>query len=148
MTWGFRSRILLAFSLIVFAARARAAPPFDDVAQTAVTKLRTFCTACHGIGNLRFIRSEDDREVWNYIYLNKAPNSQKLWAENILQVLSWPTDVPPPFDQPMDPGNNRDWMPKGAKRLSFSTDKVGDMATRKFLLEALRPDRQDPEWAE
>ncbi len=117
----------------------RLTPPFDAKAQLAVSKMRQFCAACHAVGNLRFIRSDDDNEIWQYIHLTRAPNSQKIWAQNIIEVLSWPSDVPPPFDQPMDPGHNRDWMPKGAKRLSLAGDAVDGQATRKLLLEALQP---------
>lgn len=114
------------------------APPFDAQAQLTVSKLRQYCAACHAVGNVRFIRSDDDAEVWQYIYLNRSPNANKLWSENIIEVLSWPGDVPPPFDQPMDPGHNRDWMPKGAKRLSLAAKTVGGVATRKLMLQALR----------
>lgn len=114
-------------------------PPFDAKAQVAIAKMRQFCAACHAVGNVRFIRSEDDHEVWQYIHLNRAPTSQKLWVEGMIEVLSWPSDVPPPFDQPMDPRHNRDWMPKGAKRLSMAGDTVEGIATRKVLLEALKP---------
>lgn len=131
----------LAMALAWSSAKAQdfAAPPFDAKAQVTVSKLRQFCAACHAVGSIRFIRSEDDNEVWQYIYMNRAPNSQKIWAQNIIDVLSWPSDVPPPFDQPMDPGNNRDWMPKGAKRLSLASDSVDAQATRKLMLEALKP---------
>lgn len=137
--------IALAIGLATALAWSRAeaqdfaAPPFDAKAQVTVAKLRQYCAACHAVGSIRFIRSEDDAEVWQYIYMNRAPNSQKIWAQNIIDVLSWPGDVPPPFDQPMDPGNNRDWMPKGAKRLSLAQDAVDGQATRKLMLEALKP---------
>lgn len=114
------------------------APPFDAKAQLTVSKLRQYCAACHAVGNVRFIRSDDDSEVWQYIYFNRSPNANKLWSENIIEVLSWPGDVPPPFDQPMDPGHNRDWMPKGAKRLSLAAETVDGVATRKLMLQALR----------
>ncbi len=137
--------IALAIGLATVLAWSRAeaqdvsAPPFDAKAQITVSKLRQFCAACHAVGSLRFIRSEDDNEVWQYIYLNQAPNSRKLWAQNIIDVLNWPSDAPPPFDQPMDPGNNRDWMPKGAKRLSLASDTASGQPTRMLMLEALKP---------
>jgi hypothetical protein len=144
------SRLVLAFLLMVFAAlaqRAQAfeAPVFDADAKVAIQKMRTYCGACHAVGDLRFIRSDDDAEVWAYLFANRAPNSRKIWAQNIVEVLSWPRDVPPPFDQPMDPGNNRDWMPKGAKRLTFAEDQVGGEATRQLILRKLRAQPEDGE---
>lgn len=102
----------------------------------AVQKLRTYCRACHGVGELRFLRSDDDDEVWASLYRDIAPNSKKTWARAIREVLSWPSDEPPPFDKLLQ-APDRDWMPKGAKRASFASDRVGAMATRRFILETL-----------
>lgn len=103
-----------------------------DVAFT-VGKLRTYCKACHAIGELRFIHSEDDAEVWNHLFTARAPNSGKLWADGIVEVLSWPSDEPPPFDQLMDPPE-RDWMPRGSKRLHLAADSEG---ARRRIIESL-----------
>jgi len=102
----------------------------------SVNKLRQFCGACHAVGDLKFITSDNNQYVWNYIYTNNAPNSQKKWADQIYKVLNWPNGVPPAFDQLMVPPN-QDWMPKGSKRTNFATDKVGDKSTREFILESI-----------
>jgi cytochrome c1 len=139
-------RILAFFvSLTVFAAPVFAEPPFDADAQVTVSKLRQYCAACHAIGTLRFIRSDDDQEVWQYLFVNEAPNSRKIWAEAIVEVLSWPSDIPPPFDQPMDPRGDRDWMPKGGKRLSFASDTVDGQPTRHLVLETLQKNLSERE---
>jgi hypothetical protein len=118
--------------LILLLGRAAAAA---DVAFT-VGKLRAYCKACHAIGELRFIHGEDDGEVWNYLFTGRAPNSGKLWADGIVEVLSWPSDKPPPFDQLMAPPD-RDWMPRGSKRLHLAADAENGVPVRRLLIEAL-----------
>ena len=107
-----------------------------------IQKLRTYCNACHGLGNLRFIRSDDDTEVWDYLFKNKAPTSGKWWSDAIIEVLNWPSDSPPPFDQMLNPPN-KDWMPRGYKRILFSQDVVGSVSSRGIVVEALQ--RQLPD---
>ena len=126
--------LLLCVSVPAFSEEAPLTPEIIP----AVAKLRIFCQACHAVGGLRFIWSDDDAQVWTYLFNNRAPNSPKLWADDIIDVLSWPTAIPPPFDQPMDPINHRDWMPKGSKRLELANDLTDGQATRQMLLEALR----------
>lgn len=103
----------------------------------AAAKLRQYCKACHAVGALKFIQSDDDREMWNSLFANRAPKSGKVWAQGIAEVLQWPAETAPPFDQIMDPSGNRDWMPKGAKRLDFATDFIGATSVRRLILQAL-----------
>lgn len=107
--------------------------------KTAMQKMRVYCRACHAVGEQRFITSDDDQIVWDYIHAERAPISGKLWSTAIFDVLDWPSDRPPAFDEIMDPINNRDWMPKGVKRMQLADDKVDGVATRRKILEALRP---------
>ncbi len=102
-----------------------------DVAYT-VGKLRTYCAACHALGELRFIHSDDDEEVWDYLFQAQAPNSKKIWAQAILEVLDWPSDAAPPFNQMMKPPD-QDWMPKGKKRLNLAADSVDGIAARRKM---------------
>jgi hypothetical protein len=105
--------------------------------QTAVVaKLRTHCQACHAVGSLRFIYSDDNQTVWNELFTRRAPGTGKLWAEGIVEVLSWPSDTPPAHDQPMDPPN-RDWMPKGAKRADLAGDRLENQPARRVIIERL-----------
>ena len=108
--------------------------PFAE--DTTVRALNEYCRACHGIGDLRFIYGEDRDEIWKYIFSNKAPRSGKLWSEAIYEVLNWPSDTPPSFDNFMSPPD-RDWMPKGAKRLYMAEDKVNGVSVRKFILKTI-----------
>lgn len=102
----------------------------------SVGKLRSYCAACHALGELRFIRSDDDREVWKYLFENRAPHSGKLWADGIREVLDWPTDKAPPFDQMLH-APDRDWMPKGQKRLRLASDVENGKSSRQRLLQEL-----------
>lgn len=102
----------------------------------AVQKLRTYCAACHALGGLRFIYSDDDSEVWSYLFTGQAPISKKLWSEAIQEVLSWPSDDPPPFNEPISP--TKDWMPKGEKRLRMAEDHENGTSIRLEILRALR----------
>jgi len=101
-----------------------------------VGRLRTHCAACHAVGELRFLHSDDDEEVWENLFREKAPHSQKIWAQAILEVLDWPTDAPPPFNQMMKPPD-RDWMPKGKKRLNLATDTVDGVSARRKMRDDL-----------
>lgn len=103
----------------------------------SVEKLRTFCKSCHATGALRFIWSEDDDEVWHYLAENRAPNSNLTWAAAIVDVLSWPSEAPPSLETVRDPENNRDWMPRGRKRLLFADDKVDGETTRRIVIREL-----------
>lgn len=101
-------------------------------------KLREYCKACHGIGSMRFIWTESDEDLWAYIFVNNAPNRNRLWAESIYEVLNWPSTRPPASFPVMDPPNGRDWMPKGSKRLSFADDTVDSTLVRQIILESLK----------
>lgn len=127
----------ILFCLNAFAQHVREELPPAELnleQKFAMIKLRTHCTACHGVGDLRFIYSDDDKEFWDYIHTQKAPRSKKLWSEAIREVLTWPSDAPPDFDKPLDPTTGRDWMPKGFKRLELAEDHVGDLSARQFIL--------------
>jgi hypothetical protein len=124
--------LFLIFSVSMSATAALA----SDVASVVVPKLREFCQACHAVGDSRFIRSDDDQVVWRDLFSGIAPKRGKLWAEAIVEVLDWPSDSPPDFSSPIEPG--RDWMPKGSKRLPFADDKTNGESTRRLLLRELR----------
>ena len=106
----------------------------------AARKLRQHCRACHGLGEMRFIFSDNDQENWEYLFNNRAPKSGKIWAVAIVEVLSWPSDSPPPFNQMLNPPD-KDWMPKGSKRLKFASDTWNGESVRKLIIEDLRLDR-------
>lgn len=101
-------------------------------------KLREYCKACHAVGSMRFIWNESDEELWAYIFTNKAPNRNRLWAESIYEVLNWPSSVPPASFPVMDPPNSRDWMPKGSKRPAFAGDAVNGTPVRQTILDSLK----------
>ena len=103
----------------------------------AMQKLRQYCLACHGLGKLRFIYSENPVELWNYIQNERSPKSQALWVDEIYRVLSWPSNSAPPFDQMMTA--DRDWMPKGKKRLDLSTDQEDGYFARQAIVDVLHP---------
>lgn len=103
---------------------------------TTVRALNEYCRACHGLGEMRFIYGEDPGEIWNYIFNNKAPISKKLWSEAIYEVLNYPTDTPPDFEDMLD-GPARDWMPKGAKRLHMANDIVDGVPVRETILKTI-----------
>ena len=108
-----------------------------DVALITSAKLRTYCAGCHGLGELRFIPNQDDRDTWAFIFNNRSPKSGKIWAEVIADTLSWPSDTPPPANELMIPPH-RDWMPKGAKRQELASDSIAGESTRMFVIRALR----------
>lgn len=95
----------------------------DEIATAQA--LRHYCKACHAIGEFRFIHTEDDDELLQYIRTHSAP-SGKPWVTRIIETLDWPTDEPPPFNQP-------GWMPKGEKRLELAKDPH----TRRLILDTL-----------
>ena len=104
----------------------------------AASKLRFYCKACHAIGDLKFIRSDDDAQLWAFLFREKSPHSGKIWADAIAEVLNWPSDVAPPFDPLMDPTHQRDWMPRGSKRLDLAADLDGGASVRREILSALK----------
>jgi hypothetical protein len=104
----------------------------------AAAKLREYCRACHAVGTMKFIQSDDDRVLWDSLFVNTAPHTGKTWAQGIVEVLSWPSDTPPPFDRVMDPPTNRDWMPRGAKRLDLAADVLDGTPVRKMILDAIK----------
>lgn len=100
-----------------------------------INQLRTYCKACHAIGNQRFITSTDNEEVWKYIFENNAPVSAKLWAKGIIKVLSWPSEEPPSTESRMDDGKN--WMPIGSKRFDLAKARHENIPLRKVLVHKL-----------
>lgn len=123
---------IAAIVLLLYAARSFALTDDLDSAQRFVTqKLRTYCNACHGVGELRFIYSDDDLAMWNYIFSNNAPTAKVLWAKQIVALLDWPDDEAPP-------GSQTQWMPKGAKRLELAADNENGESTRRRLIAILR----------
>jgi len=122
--------------MVAFAGvgQALAAPTADEL--LAAERLRTFCAACHGLGNLRFIPDQNDSHTWTYILTERSPRSGKVWAEAIAETLSWPSDTPPSSGDMLLPPE-RDWMPKGGKRWELAADRVNAEPTRRFILRAL-----------
>ncbi len=101
-----------------------------------ISRLRTHCNACHGLGKLRFLWSADDQEVWNYLFTRPAPLAKKLWATAIYEVLDWPGDKMPDFEVPIHPG--KDWMPKGVKRMDLAADNYDGKSSRVRVLQTLK----------
>ena len=99
-------------------------------------KLRQYCQACHGLGELRFIYSENNEDLWKEISYGISPKSKMVWKRKIYEVLNWPSDAPPSFQEPMSAGS--DWMPKGIKRLDLANDKTNGTSTRRIMLETLK----------
>lgn len=114
-----------------------------DARAVTMTKIRTHCNSCHGVGPLRFIYSSNDEEVWSYIKDTIVPNSDKRWVEAIIDVLSWPTDAAPRFDVWRLPSENKDWMPKGVKRLQLAEDMTDGISTRRIMLQVLQDTRRN-----
>ncbi len=135
----------LIFVMVAAVAVGDSHYPLNASEQLAVEKIRTYCQACHGVGELRFIYSEVDEEVWDYIHSQPSPKSKKLWATAIAEVLNWPSESAPPFSKPISP--DQDWMPKGIKRLQMADDYVGGVSSRRIILENLKkhfnPDEPD-----
>jgi hypothetical protein len=103
----------------------------------AAGALRTYCQDCHGLGNLRFIRGETHEDQWDFLLQAKAPESKRLWAEQIIKVLSWPDGHEyPDFRNVMDPPS-KDWMPRGFKRIEFANSKIQDRPSREVIIEEL-----------
>ena len=101
-----------------------------------VNKLRLYCKACHAVGDLKFITSDKNQDVWNYLWEEESPRSGRLWGELIIEVMDWPSDLPPPPDELMDPPD-RDWMPKGNKRNLLANDYFEHQSVRRLLLDYL-----------
>jgi len=112
-------------------------------AGVSAAKLREYCRACHAVGNLRFIYDENDANLWNYILTQNVPLSSELWADAIVRVLSWPTEVAPAPVPLMDPSAGRDWMPKGSKRLHFAAESIEGVTLRQYILKAIDDDLAD-----
>lgn len=104
----------------------------------AVTLMREYCRACHAVGDRRFLISDDNDEVWRFIFHAPAPSGE-IWSRSIVKVLDWPTKEPPDPSKPMSP--ELDWMPKGMKRLEIVQQMVGPLDAREFILEAVEKGR-------
>lgn len=128
------NRLFLALSLVLIPWTSARSSMVDK--PTTIKAVRKYCKACHAVDNLRFIKSENDEELWDTIFTEKSPKSGKIWAERMIAVLSWPNTAPPPFDQPI--AQDSDWMPKGYKRLLLSEDNTNGIPTRQIILETLR----------
>lgn len=124
-----RSIARVVMCVIVFALTTRA-EALDGKKKFTALKLREYCAACHDLGDLRFIYDDNDDNLWKYIFTNDVPGKTKLWAQRIVEVLSWPSDQAPPADQ-------TDWMPRGIKRFDLAQDVEGGTAVRRIILDAL-----------
>jgi hypothetical protein len=132
------NRNLILIPILILAASAAGAEagpraaidPMDRALTSA--KLRQYCVACHGIGELRFIPSNSDDALWDYIFLQYPPGGTRVWAERIVELLDWPSDIAPSvLDEPQ-------WMPKGAKRAAFAADSTNGVKTRRLMLSTIR----------
>lgn len=126
-------KVLLA--LVAGSAISTAANAVTAEQMQSVDILRQYCQACHAVGDKRFIVDDDNEIVWEFIQTQKAPQSKILWRDAIMKVLNWPSDAAPPFNIPME--TNRDWMPKGGKRLQFSAGTIEGQTVRSFILDHL-----------
>jgi hypothetical protein len=126
--------MMLRIFIFIFFAGVR---PLLAEPAAAVPLIRKYCQACHGVGDLRFITSEKDSEVWEFIFRERTPKGV-IWAEEMIRVLDWPTNSPPANNSLLAPG--RDWMPKGKKRYDMVEEHLGDEDAREFLLRSLRED--------
>ena len=97
-----------------------------DVKIQVVSALTTYCAACHGIGRLNFLPTEEPADNWAVLFSEISPLSKLKWNVAITQALAWPSNSPPPFDTLRDPQNKRDWMPKGRKRIQISEALIKD----------------------
>ena len=128
--------LALFLGVLFFSQRAIAGDPTSSNISLTVQSLRTYCAACHAVGTeLRFLQSDSDEEVWNSLFAEKAP-SGRVWAQEIVRVLSWPSDSPPSFDRMMDPPDH-DWMPKGYARIQFSQAQENGTYLRRRILSNL-----------
>jgi len=109
----------------------------SDLQELSLDKMRYYCQGCHGVGALRFIYSDDNSQVWEDLFVRRAPNSGKIWADAIIEVINWPNGIMPGFDEMLN-YPDRDWMPKGVRRVEFSTDSHGDKAVRELIIEVLK----------
>lgn len=125
------------FLLSTLASTLPAADLLTPPQVLAMQKLRQYCAACHGLGGLRFIHTESNEQLWVDIHTERSPKSQALWIDEIRKVLDWPSDSAPPVDHPMS-SPEKDWMPKGKKRLDLAAETIDGYPTRRFLLDTLR----------
>ena len=116
---------------VIGIALASTASALDGERKFTAQKLREYCNACHGLGDLRFIYNDNDDDLWKYIFTYNVPGKNKLWAQRITELLDWPSDQAPPADQ-------TDWMPKGIKRLDLAQDVENGVPARRIMVETLK----------
>jgi hypothetical protein len=92
-----------------------------------------YCQACHAVGDIRFINSEDPEIVWEDIFVVMGPYKVP-WATVIYDRLNWPVDDP---EKLFKPAHGSDWMPLGSKRYDIVDQKINGESARKYLLAAL-----------
>lgn len=129
------TRVVL-FCLGLFLSVQSFSEPLTPSQALTCSKLRQYCQACHALGELRFIYSDNNEELWREISYGISPKSKMIWKRKIYEVLNWPTDAPPSFQEPMSASG--DWMPKGIKRLDLANDKTDGTFTRRIMLETLK----------
>jgi hypothetical protein len=137
-----KSRGLALATLLAAAAPTGAAGrggPLSPEESLAAEALLHYCRACHGVGALRFIRSNELDVVWQTVQTETVPGSPTLWRDAIAAALDWPQDSPPAPGTQRLPG--KEWMPKGVMREAIAHDVLGEETARVFLLRMLRPAR-------
>lgn len=103
---------------------------------TAVDLLTANCKACHAVGEHRFIDAQDYAATWENLFVEKPPLSASVWAEQILNSLSWPGDTPPtPSERYSDASR---YMPLGSQRRRLHESRVGTMPAREFIMKEIK----------
>jgi hypothetical protein len=134
----FQNLMFLTLNVTLFALSLSPIAKAQDHRQVAIDKLRQYCAACHGVGTLRFIRSDDDQIFWDSLFTERPDPNSRTWAELIAEVLDWPLDRPYPDFRQLRVPPNKDWMPKGFGRVELSEDIIGDQKARLIITDELR----------
>lgn len=122
-------RRCVVFLMCLLCLPAFSQPPYSEF---TARKLREYCAACHASGNIRFLTSENDEELWRVMRDERAPLSRKRWVDQIVMLLDWPGGKMPSIrDEPQ-------WMPMGMKRQKLASDRELGRPTREILLESLK----------
>ena len=96
--------------------------------------LRHYCKSCHAVGANRFIISNDDHTLWEYIRNSRAPSGD-LWVDAIVDTLNWPENKLPGVNDRTSA--NRRYMPLGSKREDIFTDMINGENARLFIYDSV-----------
>lgn len=117
--------MLRLFCIAIFFAQIGLASPGEGLAY-----LRHYCKSCHAVGKNRFITSDDDTVVLEYLIHNRAPSGD-IWMDAIADTLNWPESRMPGMLERTP--NNRRYMPLGRKREDIYTDVIAGENARLFI---------------